>query len=184
MAGKNSSVGQTSSSFLLLSSSLTKIPMSSLLSPLFLLPNSSPPLPLPTQRLFPAASLQETLLPEPPTSLIATSKGIEAVLLAACNFLEDPPLGSLEHEENQAFLSKPFLFDAKSDKSEESEESDWEDELDNMSTFLNGGSFGPSLNASKAKHSKRQPLLDSIKTSRAKEKLVRILVEEELVPCN
>lgn len=172
MAGKNSSVGQTSSSLLPLSSPPTKIPMSPSLSPLSLLPNSSPPLPLPTRRLFPAAGPQETLLPEPPTSLIATFEGIEAVLLAACNFLEDPPLGLLEHKENQAFLSKPFLSDAESDESEESEESDWEDELDNMLTFPNGGSFGPSLSASKAKSSKWQSLLDSIKTSRAREKLV------------
>ena len=53
-----------------------------------------------------------------------------------------------------------------------------------MSTFLNGGLFGPLLSASKAKFSKQQPLLNSIKTLKAREKLVRILAGEELVPCN
>ena len=100
MTGKNSFIGQKSSSVLLLSSPLTKRPTSLSLSPLSSSPHSSLSLLLPIKRLFSAAGPQETLLSEPLTSAITNFKGIETVFLVACNFLEDPPLSSLEQEEN------------------------------------------------------------------------------------
>ena len=59
-----------------------------------------------------------------------TSKGIEAVLLAGCDYLEDLPTSLLQQEKNQVILSKLLLFNIKSNETENSGKNDWEDKFD------------------------------------------------------
>ena len=79
------------------------------------IPPSSPPIrefllpfspQLPARRLFLTPTIQPVFQSTPPTLPLATSEGTEAVLLGACNVIENIPDDRRECEEQQEFLAQ------------------------------------------------------------------------------
>lgn len=141
-------------------------------------PPSSPPLQdssissspqLPPQKLFVMPYSQTGLQSSPFTSPLATSEGIEAILLGASNVIENLPNHQTEWKDRQ-----DFSVQLSSDS--ESEKSSWSDnDLEELTDLSNKNSH------QKAQPRQHHPWLDSVHTTRSKEKLIRVLRGEEML---
>ncbi|MCJ1344728.1 hypothetical protein MMC31_002931 [Peltigera leucophlebia] len=144
-------------------------------------PPSSPPLQdssissspqLPPQKLFVTPYSQTGLQSSLLTSPLATSEGTEAILLGASNVIENLPNHQTEWEDEQD-------FSAQLSSDSESEKSDWSDnDSEELTDLSNKDSH------QKAQSRQYHPWLDSVHTTRSKEKLIHVLRGEEMLPQN